>query len=132
VLKFQNPDGGFGYGNSSLDETAKALEILQILGCDFDKAKIRNFVRCCETPQYGFTDVPGTSLSYIEHIHAGLQASRLISYKPKYLDACEVFISGCQRRNGGFSRAINDGIATIENTYFAANSLLLISKLEKI
>lgn len=130
VLRFQNDDGGFGYYNSSLDETAKALQILQRMDSDFDNSKTRKFIMHCEVPEHGFTDVPGTSLSYIEHINAGLKASHFISYKPRYLNDCGFFISGCQRRNGGFSRAISDGIATIENTYFAVYSLLLISKLE--
>lgn len=131
LLQFQNKDGGFGYINSSLDETAKALRILQGVDPDFDNSKTRNFIMDCETPDFGFTDVPGTSLSYIEHICAGLNASHLASCRPRYLNACSLFISGCRRRNGGFSRAISDGIATLENTYFAVHSLLLISHLRR-
>jgi hypothetical protein len=131
VLPFQNSDGGFGFNNSSLGETAMAVQILQALDCGVDNSRVRDFIRQCERPDYGFTGVPGTSLSYIEHIQAGLKLSYAISYKPKYLDACEVFVSGCRRRNGGFSRAISDGIATIENTFFAVYSLLLILKLNQ-
>lgn len=129
ILQFQNKDGGFGYINSSLDETEKALYILQKLDSDFDYSNTRHFIMHCEMPDCGFTDVPGTSLSYIEYVYAGLKASQILSYKPKYLDACVSFISGCRRRNGGFSRTISDGIPTIENTYYAMNSFLMISKL---
>lgn len=131
VLQFQNPDGGFGYFNSSLDETAKAVEILRVMGHGPDPSRVRVFISRCEMPDHGFTAVPGTSLSYIEHIYAGLKLSELVSYRPKYLDACEIFISGCRRRNGGFSRAISDGIPTIEYTCYAVNSLLTISTLRQ-
>lgn len=127
VFQFHNSDGGFGYKNSNLDETEKALEILKILGTETE-SKVLEFIKQCERPDYGFTDVPGTSLSYIEHINVGLKAAQLLSYKPQYLNACIMLISGCQRKNGGFSRSINDGIATIENTYYAVSSLLLISE----
>ncbi len=129
VYSFQNKDGGFGHQNSSLYETAQAVQILQLLDCKFGKSEILEFIEHCERPDHGFTDVPNTTLSYIEYIHAGLKASLLVSYKPKYLDACDLFIKGCQRRNGGYSRSTNDGISTIENTYLAVHSLLLLSKL---
>lgn len=126
VRVFQNQDGGFGPNNSSLDETAKALRILQVTASEIDYLRIREFIKNCETPLYGFTDVPGTSLSYIEHIYAGLTASRLASHRPGCLGACAEFISGCLRTNGGFSRSISDGIATLEGTYYAVNSSMLI------
>lgn len=129
IFQFHNGDGGFGYKNSNLDETEKALQILKIVDTETDP-QILEFLKRCEKPDYGFTDVPETSLSYIEHIHAGLKAAQILSYKPRYLNACSIFVSGCQRRNGGFSRAINDGIATIENTYHAVSSILLISELQ--
>lgn len=129
IFQFRNGDGGFGYYISNLDETEKALQILHVLGIKTD-SKTREFLRQCERADYGFTDVPETSLSYIEHIHSGLEAAKILSCKPQYLNSCRLFISGCQRRNGGFSRAINDGIATIENTYHAVSSLLLISEMQ--
>ena len=73
VFHLQNDGHGFGYVNSSLDETAKALQILNLIGYEYDKTKITEFLRQSERPDHGFTDVPNTTLSYVEHIYAGLQ-----------------------------------------------------------
>jgi hypothetical protein len=123
ILQFVNADGGFGIGRSSLSETALALNILKIL--DYPPVKLRadNFIQACETPICGFTDIPGTSLSFIEHIHAGLTASSFADYHLLYPKQCLEFILNCRNKTGGFSRTTNGGIATLENTFLALESL---------
>ena len=128
VMNFLRDNGGFGLGQSSLVETAHALSILTLLGCPLKGLNLGAFIRSCETPVSGFTGVPGTSLSYIEHVNGGIRASELIQYRPRYIDECFRFISDCQTKNGGFSRANNAGISTLENSCYAIDSLARLSK----
>ena len=92
ILSFRRSDGGFGNSISSLPETAHAATILQLLGYPLETLDIKEFLQACETPVGGFTGVPGTSFSYIEHIHGGVTASCLIGYKPRYFEKCLRFI----------------------------------------
>lgn len=126
ILSFQNEDAGFGYIQSNLSETSKALLMLEMLGYSVRETETERFIRRCETPLFGFTDIPRRSLSYMEYIHAGVLASSAISYKPRYHDRCVDFILDCQNTNGGFSRVPHAGIATMENTCFALHALKLL------
>ncbi|MBN2688414.1 MAG: hypothetical protein JXR85_09610 [Deltaproteobacteria bacterium] len=129
VLNFQRDDGGFGHGLSSLVETEQAASILQLL--DYHPVKdlnIKEFIKSCETPVSGFTGVPKSSLTFIEYINSGIRASELVGYRPRYVDECFRFIVGCQTKTGGFSRGYGAGIATMENSYFAVDSLALLLK----
>ena len=129
VLRFQNEDQGFGYRQSTLGETARALRMLTWLSYPVQKLSVLDFIRQCETPACGFTDIPDTSLSYLEYIHAGAMAAFLTGYRIRYLDQCTDFIRSCQNRTGGFSRAMHGGIATLEDTFYAIQSLKLLSVL---
>jgi hypothetical protein len=131
VLSFQNEDNGFGYHQSSLSETSRALSLLDMLGYPVKELETQKFIRRCGTPLFGFTDIPHRSLSYMEYIHAGALASSVISCRPIYHDGCFDFILNCQNRNGGFSRAPHAGIATMENTWYAIHALKLLSEMEK-
>lgn len=131
VLSFQNEDHGFGNQTSNLTETAKALVMLQMLGYPVQALETEGFIRRCETPLVGFTDIPHRTLSYLEYIHAGVEACCVISHRPRYLESCVDFILDCQNMNGGFSRAPQAGIATLENTFFAVHAGRLLSDLEK-
>ena len=129
VLRFQNEDQGFGYRQSTLGETARALRMLTWLSYPVQKLSVLDFIRQCETPACGFTDIPDTSLSYLEYIHAGAMAAFLTGYRIRYLDQCADFIRSCQNRTGGFSRVMHGGIATLEDTFYAIQSLKLLSAL---
>lgn len=131
ILCFHNEDRGFGNPSSNLTDTAKALVMLDMLGHPLTDLETGRFVRRCETPLSGFTDMPLRALSYLEYIHAGVMASCVISLRPRYFDRCAGFILNCRSRNGGFSRAPHAGIATMEDTYFAVHALHLLSALEK-
>ncbi|MGD0275174.1 MAG: prenyltransferase/squalene oxidase repeat-containing protein [Syntrophales bacterium] len=126
ILRFRNMDHGFGYIQSTLSETAYALTMLKQLSYSIETLKTNNFIRQCEMPLFGFTDIPGSSLSYIEYMDAGASASQLLSYRPRYLKECADFIINCQNRNGGFARATHSGIATMENTFYAIHALKLL------
>ena len=129
VLRFRNADKGFGHGQSTLGETARALRMLSRLGYPVRELSVPDFIRQCETPACGFTDVPGTSLSHMEYIHAGALAASLTGYRIRYLDPCRDFIRNCRNRTGGFSRSMHGGIATLEDTFYAVEALKLLSAL---
>jgi len=131
ILSFENEDRGFGHDRSSLSETSKAIFMLDRLGYPLRELETEHFIRQCETPPFGFTDMPRRSLSYMEYIHAGVLASSLLSYKPHYDDRCIDFILSCRNTNGGFSRAPHAGIATLENTFLAVHALNLLLAPEK-
>lgn len=127
ILGFQNEDGGFGYRFSSLLDTARALAMLKSLGRPIGELGTEGFIRLCEVPFCGFTDVPRTTLSYLEYVHAGILASFLVSRRPAYLESCAAFLRSCQSVNGGFSRTVQGGIATLENTWLAVHALTMLS-----
>ncbi len=130
VLNFQKEDRGFGYARSTLIETSQALAVLNWLNYPIDTLQTEHFIKKCENQTYGIVNVPDTSPSFIEHIYAGAIASSTISYKPRYVNQCIKLIRACQNGNGGFSRAAEGGISTLENTYYAIHSLKLLSALK--
>ncbi len=129
VLSFYNEDKGFGFRKSTLGETSRALMLLARLQYPIRELHAIDFIRQCETPACGFTDIPGTSLSYIEYIHAGAVAADITGYRIRYFDQCVDFIRNCQNRTGGFSRVMHGGIATLEDTFYAVQALKLLSAL---
>jgi hypothetical protein len=127
ILRFRNEDGGFGHLRSTLHETSKALEMLRRLGYPLGGLAAESFIRRCETPVTGFTDIPHTSLGYLEFVHAGVFALHLLGYRPHYTKQCTAFVLNCQSRNGGFSRTPHGGIATMEDTWYAVHALHLLT-----
>ena len=127
ILGFQNEDGGFGHLCSTLLETARALAMLRSLRHPLSDLGAGTFIRQCEVPFYGFTDIHHTTLSFLEYVHAGVLASFLISRRPTYLEPCAAFIRSCQTLSGGFSRTLQGGIATLENTWYGVHALSMLS-----
>ena len=129
VLRFYNEDNGFGHNQSTLSETSKALMLLSWLSYPVQELHAENFIKQCETSTCGFTDIPNTSLSYLEYIHAGVMAAFILDYRLQYFDQCVDFIRHCQNRTGGFSRVMHGGIATLEDTFYAVQALKIMSVL---
>jgi len=129
VTSHQRGDGGFGHARSTLMETRDAVFILQYLGALVDLQKIYRFLRHCEDEGHGFVNLPGNQFSYLEHIHAGLELSGLLSAPPTYPKVIRDFLLACRRINGGYARTTHTGIATLENTYLALASFQLLSSL---
>jgi len=129
VLAFGNSDGGFGNRRSTLTDTAYALRMLHSLSYSAAFLGVETFIGRCEVAPFGFTDIPGSSLSYLEYLDAGATASYILNYRPRYLEACIDFIVSCQNRNGGFARAMHGGIATLENTYYAVHALKVLENI---
>lgn len=130
VLYFHNEDKGFGHHQSTLGETSKALVLLSWLNYPVQELHTIDFIKQCETPTCGFTDIPNTSLSYLEYIHAGVLAALITDSRIRYFDRCVDFIRHCQNRTGGFSRIMHGGIATLEDTFYAVHALKLLSALQ--
>jgi hypothetical protein len=128
ILRFRNEDGGFGHLRSTLHETSRALDMLQRLGYPLDGLGAESFIRLCETPVTGFTDIPHTSLGYLEFVHAGVLASHLLARRPHYTKQCMAFVLNCQNRNGGFSRTPHGGIATLENSWHGIHAVTILSR----
>lgn len=127
ILGFQNEDGGFGYRFSTLLDTARALAMLERLAYPLKELGSERFVRRCEVPFFGFTDIPRTTLSFLEYVHAGVLASHRLRLRPAYRDHCEAYILNCRTRTGGFSRTLRGGIATLENTWHGVHALTLLA-----
>jgi hypothetical protein len=123
VLSFRNSDAGFGYGGSSLSDTAEALVILTHLNYPLPDLKACDFIRLCETQTAGFTNIPLTSLYSIEAVHDGLLCATLVSRMPQTLQRCLEFIHCCRNKTGGFTRNSCTGIATLENSFYAVHAL---------
>jgi hypothetical protein len=128
--RYAHPDGGFGVDGSSLDETQAAMSALGLIGRPVARERVVPFVRACEDATFGFTGKPGSSLAYLEYIHAGVSLCAALGMTPTHTSACADFILNCQTMNGGFARA-ETGIATLENTYLALQSLIHLNHREK-
>lgn len=128
VLAFKNNDNGFGNACSTLIETSQALSILNWLNYPIDSLGTKSFIKRCESHVYGFVNVPNTAPSFLEHIYAGVVTCTLLNCKPRYISHCVKFITGSQNNNGGFSRG-SLGISTLENTFYAIKSLVLLSSI---
>jgi hypothetical protein len=126
ILSFKNQDLGFGVEFSTLLETTQAIIILKSLEFPFKSLNTSSFVDKCEHSIFGFTNIPFTSLSYLEYLHAGVVLSQILNYEITYSSQCQDFILNCQTSKGGFARSTYGGIATLENTFYAVNSLNIL------
>lgn len=127
ILNYRRKDKGFGHNMSTLFETSQALQILSLLDYHhINDLEISDFVRTCEDPIFGFVGVPRTSLAFIEYLYAGCVASEILDKTPRYAEQSIKFIRACQKSNGGFSRSNSGGISTLEDTWYAINSILFL------
>nr|MCU0555517.1 hypothetical protein [Syntrophales bacterium] len=103
------------------------LAMLESLHHPIKELGVERFIGHCEIPFFGFTDIPRTTLSFLEYVHAGVLASHRLRLRPAYRDDCEAYILNCRNRTGGFSRTLRGGIATLENTWHGVHALALLS-----
>ena len=132
VLRYRNPDNGFGKPCSTMIETAHALSILKVLDPNTSLLRSWDFLRQCEDPEYGFLSVPNARPAFIEHIHASVLACSVTGYRSPMLGRCREFIEKCCRENGGYVRSVFGGSATLENTYLAVAAMQMIEELDRI
>jgi hypothetical protein len=127
LYEYFHEDGGFGTEGSSLIETLSAVAALRKIGRFPSHEAVAPFLRSCEHPLFGYTGKPGTSLYFLEYIHAGLALCEELSLRPTHPAACAAFLQRCQTGTGGFARTIQ-GIATLENTFYAINGLKVLAQ----
>jgi len=115
VLRFNNPDGGFGYGGiSTLASTYYATEIFKIIGPEYnDSSHLKGYLNMLRNSH---------QINYLEEI---FWISMIFRNTGRILadNAILDFIIGCQRSNGGFARKDVIGIPTLEDTYYALSAL---------
>jgi len=129
LLSYQNIDEGFGaYGHSNLNSTYHAVASLFNLGYPIKSLeKTLEYVRSCEKPFGGFTVVPRSSNTYMEHTYYGVSTVELLGEHARYPEKTAELVLRCQNSNGGFARS-DLGISTFEDTFFAASILLMIRR----
>ena len=124
VMHFRKKDGGFGAFYATLLETAQALRILDRLGYPLQTLGSEAFVSQCADPVCGFVDIPFTTFSFLEHIHAGVLASACLNRPPLHAGPCLQFLSACQTLSGGFSRSTHTE-SRPWNTFLAVETSIL-------
>ncbi|KUG28084.1 hypothetical protein ASZ90_002044 [hydrocarbon metagenome] len=126
ALRYGHPDGGFGVDGPSLDETRAAVSALGRIGRPPEPRGLAAFVRSCEDSTFGFTGKPGSSLPYLEYIHAGVCLCAALGTQPAFAAACGETVLRCRKASGGFART-ETGIATLENTSLALQALACLN-----
>ncbi len=116
VLGDLNSDGGFGrVGRSTLASTYYATEILKLSGYDMNKLTgTREYLRKIER---------NWQVEFIEDIYWLVSGLANLGEKAKLPDKIVNFVTECRRTNGGFSRATEIGIPTLEYTFYALSIL---------
>lgn len=122
LLQYMNGDGGFGaHNHSNVNSTYYAATSLDLLG--FYMKSLKNtvsFLRMCERRYGGFTVIPDSFTSYMEHTYYGVMALDALGENCKFPSQTVGFVRRCQNANGGFARA-DLGISTFENTFQAVS-----------
>jgi len=124
LLQYRNKDCGFGaHGHSNINSTYHAVASLNFLKHNMNDLRCtEEFVRQCEKPYGGFTVIPHSLTSYMEHTYYGVMTLDLLGKNCRFPSQTTDFILKCQRANGGFARS-DLGISTFENTFQAVSML---------
>ena len=124
LLQYRNRDCGFGARrHSNISSTYHAVASLSFLKHNMnDLCCTEEFVRQCEKPYGGFTVIPHSLTSYMEHTYYGVMTLDLLGKNCRFPSQTTDFILKCQRANGGFARS-DLGISTFENTFQAVSML---------
>jgi hypothetical protein len=122
VSGFLNLDGGYGLnGFSTLASTFYALEIQKLLELETGKLAVtRDYLRKREK---------NWQVQFIEDLYWLVLGLVNLGEKTRIRDRLIRFVKMCQRPNGGFSRATEMGIPTLEYTFYALSILKEIKAL---
>jgi hypothetical protein len=129
LLSYKNRDGGFGaHGHSNLNSIYHAVSSLFNLGYQVRSlSETLKYVRSCEKPSGGFTVVPRSSMTYMEHVYYGASTLDLLGERVRYPEKTAELVLRCQNLNGGFARS-DLGISTFEDTFYAVIVLRITNK----
>jgi len=123
VRQYQRPEGGFGVDHASIYSTYNAVQALSFSPADC-LAGVSQWIRRCEWKTGGFSQTPVNTPNYLDEIHRGLSIMQAVNESPRYRQEITRFIGRLQNANGGFRRAVDSGISSLENTYYALKALV--------
>jgi hypothetical protein len=126
VSQYKRPEGGFGVDHASVYSTYNAMQALSFSPSD-GLTGVSQWIRRCEWKTGGFSQTPMNTPNYLDEIHRGLFIMRAVNERPRYQQEAARFIGQLQNANGGFRRAVDSGISTLENTYYALKALIELS-----
>ena len=123
---YKRPEGGFGVDHASVYSTYNAVQALSFSLSD-SPAGVSQWIRRCEWKKGGFSQTPVNTPNYLDEIHRGLSIMRAVNERPRYPQETATFIGRLQNANGGFRRAADSGISSLENAYYALKALVELS-----
>ena len=126
VRRYKRPEGGFGVDHASVYSTYNAVQALSFSLSD-SPAGVSQWIRRCEWKKGGFSQTPVNTPNYLDEIHRGLSIMRAVNERPRYPQETATFIGRLQNANGGFRRAADSGISSLENAYYALKALVELS-----
>jgi len=121
-------DGGFGIRRPDITSTYYALGAL--LGAGYQREKFSRtaqFIETCALNEGGYSSIPHSAPAFVESTYFAVATLGLIGKKTKETRKHIKFLCKLQNGNGGFRRALAGGISTLQNSYFAAKSLTILS-----
>ncbi len=126
VRDYKRSEGGFGVDHASVYSTYNALQALSFSQSDC-LAGVSQWIRRCEWKTGGFSQTPMNTPNYLDEIHRGLSIMRAVNERPRYPHETARFIGQLQNANGGFRRAADSGISSLENAYYALKALVQLN-----
>jgi hypothetical protein len=122
VHDYKRSEGGFGVDHPSVYSTYNAVQALSFSPSDC-LAGVSQWIRRCESKTGGFSQTPVNTPNYLDEIHRGLFIMRAVKERPQYPQETARFIGRLQNANGGFRRAADSGISSLESAYYALKAL---------
>jgi hypothetical protein len=124
VHLYKRTDGGFGAVSSNVYATYHAVRSIatNLLAADL-LTGVSSWIRRCEWPTGGFSKTPDNTPNYLDEIYQALYLMRTTNVRPTYIHETARFIGRLQNANGGFRRAYDSGISSLENAYYAVTAL---------
>jgi hypothetical protein len=126
VREYKRSEGGFGVDHASVYSTYNAVQALSFSPSDC-LAGVAKWIRRCEWKTGGFSQTPANTPNYLDEIHRGLSIMRAVNERPHYPQEITRFIGQLQNANGGFRRAADSGISSLESAYYALKALVQLS-----
>jgi hypothetical protein len=124
VHPYKRSDGGFGTARSNVYATYYAVRAVDTNPVSSDLLKgVSTWIRRCEWPTGSFSKTPDNTPNYLDEVYQALYLMRAANERPTYIHQTARFIGQLQNANGGFRRAYDSGISSLENSYYAVKAL---------
>ncbi|MGC8600815.1 MAG: prenyltransferase/squalene oxidase repeat-containing protein [Thermoprotei archaeon] len=125
LSSFESEEGGYGVKVATLSNTYYAVRSLWNLGLNVSGA-CEEFLSKCEVAGVGFSERPTTYPPVISDMYHGIWLAKATGYAIADPDGVRKFVLTFMNGNGGFRYFPEMGISTLENTYYAVESLSLL------